>query len=84
MWLDPSTEQDAHLETLTRSVTAQRDLSIQINTELDEHNELLEDLGGGVDRTSSRLSDARKRLDRFSRGVKGNCECIQYCLMAKL
>ena len=36
------------------------------------HNGLLDELGHDVDRTHDRLSGARKKLDKFSRGVKGN------------
>lgn len=35
---------------------------------------MLEELGQGLDHTGSRLSNARKKLDRFARGVKGNSE----------
>ncbi|EJD07891.1 uncharacterized protein FOMMEDRAFT_130934 [Fomitiporia mediterranea MF3/22] len=65
-------EQDAHLDHLSLSVTRQRDISLQINDELTVHNGLLDELGHDVDNTHGRLNRARKRLDRFSRGVKGN------------
>ncbi|KAL5504988.1 hypothetical protein ACEPAH_7651 [Sanghuangporus vaninii] len=65
-------EQDEHLDHLSRSVGRQRDISLQINDELSVHNGLLSELEEEVDETHGRLGRARKRLERFSRGVKGN------------
>ena len=61
-----------HLENLSKSVTRQRDISIQINDELDVHSGLLQELDHDLDNTGGRLSGARKRLERFTRGIKGN------------
>ena len=68
------TEQDAHLDNLSRSVGRQHHLSLQINDELGVHNGLLGELEHDVDHTHNRLGGARKRLETFSRGVKGNCK----------
>jgi len=65
-------EQDAHLDNLSHSIGRQRDISIQIGDELEVHTGLLEDLDHGLDHTGDRLTGARRRLERFSRGVKGN------------
>ncbi|KAL5532345.1 hypothetical protein ACEPAF_5915 [Sanghuangporus sanghuang] len=65
-------EQDEHLDHLSHSVGRQRDISLQINDELSVHNGLLSELEEEVDETHGRLGRARKRLERFSRGVKGN------------
>lgn len=70
------TEQDAHLDNLSRSVGRQHHLSLQINDELGVHNGLLGELEHDVDHTHNRLGGARKRLETFSRGVKGNCKCF--------
>ena len=67
-------EQDAHLDRLSQSIGRQRDISLQINDELDVHTGLLEELDTDLDHTHNRLSGAAKRLQKFSRGVKGNCE----------
>ncbi|KAL5483531.1 hypothetical protein ACEPAI_8763 [Sanghuangporus weigelae] len=65
-------EQDGHLDHLSRSVGRQRDISLQINDELNVHNGLLSELEEEVDETHGRLGNARRRLERFGRGVKGN------------
>ncbi|KDQ51914.1 hypothetical protein JAAARDRAFT_40741 [Jaapia argillacea MUCL 33604] len=65
-------EQDAHLDNLSRSVNRQRDISLHINSELDVHTGLLEELDHDLDHTEGRLSGARKRLDKFARGIRGN------------
>lgn len=70
-------EQDAHLDNLALSVGRQRDISIQINDELGTHTGLLEALDEDLDNTGNRLTNARQRLDKFSRGVKGNCVCFR-------
>lgn len=67
-------EQDAHLDRLSHSIGRQRDISLQINDELDVHTGLLEELDTDLDQTHNRLSGAAKRLQTFSRGVRGNCE----------
>ncbi|EIN05491.1 hypothetical protein PUNSTDRAFT_91765 [Punctularia strigosozonata HHB-11173 SS5] len=64
--------QDDHLDALSRSIGRQRDLSLQINDELDTHHGLLESLDHELDRTSDRLSTARRKLNKFAKGVKGN------------
>ena len=65
-------EQDAHLDRLSQSIGRQRDISLQINDELDVHTGLLEGLDHDLDRTDSRLTHARRRLDRVARGAKEN------------
>ena len=67
-----TSEQDRHLENLTISVGRQREISIQIHDELDVHSNLLEELDHGIDNSSGRLGGARKRLERISKGIKGN------------
>lgn len=65
-------DQDVHLDELSRSITRQRDISLQINDELDVHTGLLEGLDHDLDRTDSRLTNARRKLDRVARGAKEN------------
>jgi len=69
-------EQDTHLDTLSRSIQRQRELSENIGDELDVHSGLLEDVEAGVDRTALRLGGARKRLDHLARGAKDNCSAL--------
>jgi len=65
-------DQDESLDRLSESIGRQRELSIQIGDELESHNGLLDDLDIMVDRSRSRLSGARKRLNRFSKKARDN------------
>lgn len=70
-------QQDDHLDHLAQSIGRQRDLSLQINEELDVHHGLLEEMDEELDRTGNRLSQARRKLDRVARGAKENStSCI--------
>lgn len=71
-------DQDVHLDNLSHSINRQRDLSLQINGELEEHTGLLESLDEELDRTSGRLSGARRRLDKVAKGAKENGESLDY------
>ncbi|KAH8996242.1 syntaxin-like protein [Lactarius akahatsu] len=62
--------QDIHLDSLSHSITRQRDLSMQINDELEVHTGLLEELDHDLDNTGSRLSRAGQRLGRVARDAK--------------
>lgn len=65
-----STDQDERLNLLSHSIVRQNHLSIQIGSELDLHNELLEDTDHAMDRTTARLSGAKKRLDKVASDAK--------------
>lgn len=65
-------EQDAQLDTLSQSISRQRDLSLQIGDELDGQALLLEDVEEGVDRHAAQFVRARGRLERFSRKAREN------------
>ena len=65
-------EQDEHLDHLSRSINRQHHISLQINDELGVHTGLLEELDTEVDRTGSRLSSARRRLDKLAKGAREN------------
>ncbi|KAF5352248.1 hypothetical protein D9757_012506 [Collybiopsis confluens] len=64
--------QDTHLSLLSDSISRHHTLSLQINSELDTHHGLLEELDTELDQTEGRLGRARKRLNRVSRGLRGN------------
>ncbi|KAF7979335.1 hypothetical protein HWV62_42753 [Athelia sp. TMB] len=74
-------DQDVHLENLAHSIGRQHGISLQINSELEEHHGLLEQLDTEVDNTHNRLSSARKRLDRVAKGVKGNGSTMTIALL---
>ena len=65
-------DQDEQLDTLGQSVGRQRMLGIQMGNELDEQNELLEDVESGVDRHTTTLERARKRLGHVARKSRDN------------
>lgn len=57
---------------MSHSINRQHHISLQINDELDIHTGLLEELDTDLDRTGSRLTGARRRLDRVAKGAKEN------------
>lgn len=67
-------EQDQQLDRLSHSIGRQHHISVQINDELDVHTGLLEELDTDLDRTESRLTGARRRLDKVARGAARNCQ----------
>ncbi|KAF9787798.1 syntaxin-like protein [Thelephora terrestris] len=74
-------EQDGHLEHLSQSISRQHHISLQINDELDTHTGLLEGLDHDLDRTQSRMSNARRRLERVARGAKANGSSVTIALL---
>lgn len=65
-------EQDEQLDRLGESIGRQHQLSIQIGDELEGHVALLDDMDGHVERHQSRLSGARRRLDKIRRSAGDN------------
>lgn len=65
-------EQDEQLDVLGASIGRQRDLSIQIGNELDDHAMMLDEVDNRVDRNQSQLDRARNRLGRVARKAKDN------------
>ena len=65
-------EQDDQLDTLSQSIGRQRTLGIQMGNELDEQVEMLDDVERGVDRHSTTLEGARRRLGQVARKSRDN------------
>lgn len=65
-------DQDDQLDRLGESIGRQHQLSIQIGDELDGHVALLDGMDGDVERHQSRLTGARRRLDRIRRRAGEN------------
>lgn len=65
-------EQDDQLDRLGESIGRQRDLSIQIGDELDEHVAMLDEVDAHVDRHQGRLDGARQRIGRIARKANDN------------
>ncbi|KAL9022492.1 MAG: hypothetical protein Q9185_000399 [Variospora sp. 1 TL-2023] len=65
-------DQDEQLDRLGDSIGRQRELSIQIGDELDEHVQMLDEVEGHADRQLGKLGGARKRLGGVARKAKDN------------
>ncbi|MCJ1283325.1 hypothetical protein MMC26_002653 [Xylographa opegraphella] len=65
-------DQDEQLDRLGHSISRQRDLSIQIGDELDEHVQMLDDVEEHVDRHQGRLDGARRSLGKVARKANDN------------
>ncbi|WEW57415.1 hypothetical protein PRK78_002882 [Emydomyces testavorans] len=63
-------EQDDQLDRLGESIGRQHQLSIQIGDELEDHVTLLDEVDGHVDRHTSRLDGARRRIGKFKRNAR--------------
>ncbi|KAI9298553.1 hypothetical protein K502DRAFT_339347 [Neoconidiobolus thromboides FSU 785] len=55
-------DQDRNLDLLSSSISNQKHISLQINEELINHNELLTELEDDLDNTDNNLTQGRKRL----------------------
>ncbi|RDL37348.1 Snare-domain-containing protein [Venustampulla echinocandica] len=67
-------EQDETLDRLGESIGRQRELSIQIGDELDEHVQMLDAVDGHVDRHATTLNKARKNLGTVARKARDNMQ----------
>lgn len=67
-------EQDEQLDRLGESISRQRELSIQIGDELDEHVQMLDEVDGHVERHTTTLNKARKNLGTVARKAKDNMQ----------
>lgn len=65
-------DQDEQLDRLGESITRQRELSMQIGDELDDHVAMLEDQEALVDRHQTRLDRARKQVGKIARTASDN------------
>lgn len=65
-------QQDEQLDRLGESIGRQRDLSIQIGDELDDHIQMLDDVEGHMDRHQTRLDGARRQLGNVARKARDN------------
>lgn len=67
-------DQDQHLDALTLSLNRQHEMSLQMNEELDLHQELLEEFDGDAERTGLRLGGASNQLDRLRNTLRDHGE----------
>ncbi|EST07877.1 Target SNARE coiled-coil domain protein [Kalmanozyma brasiliensis GHG001] len=63
-------DQDRHLDALSGSLNRQHEMSLQMNEELDLHQELLEEYDHHANRTGLRLGGATSQMDRLRDSLK--------------
>lgn len=69
-------EQDAQLDSLGASISRQRELSMQIGDELDDHVAMLDETEVIVDRHQGRLNGAKRRVDKIARTAGDNKQMV--------
>lgn len=67
-------DQDQHLDALSSSLNRQHEMSLQMNEELDLHQELLEEYDNDVNRTGLRIGGATNQMDRLRNSLKDHGE----------
>ncbi|EMR11261.1 hypothetical protein PNEG_00291 [Pneumocystis murina B123] len=65
-------EQEASLNNLYNSISLQKELTIQMESELELHDDLLEEMEVLIDRSQIKLDKSEKRLEGFTKGIKNN------------
>ncbi|KAI1388453.1 v-SNARE [Hypoxylon trugodes] len=74
-------QQDEQLDALGASIARQRELSMQIGDELDEHVAMLDDVDRTVDRHTSRLDRAKRQIGRISRAAGESKQMISIVIL---
>lgn len=65
-------DQDASLNNLYSSISLQKELTIQMKSELELHDWLLEEMDVLVDRSQTKLDRSEKRLEGFAKSIRNN------------
>jgi len=66
-------DQDETLDLLSTSVLKQKEIAVTINTELDVHNRILDDLDGKVGKTQAGIERERRHIAKVSESAKVGC-----------
>jgi len=66
-------DQDQTLDILSTSIQKQKEIAVTINTELDVHNKLLDDLDGKVGKTQAGIERERRHIAKVSESAKVGC-----------
>ncbi|KAI1480570.1 hypothetical protein K445DRAFT_318681 [Daldinia sp. EC12] len=74
-------QQDEQLDALGASIARQRELSMQIGDELDEHVAMLDDVDVAVDRHQGRLDRARRQVGKISRAAGDSKQMIAIIIL---
>jgi len=73
--------QDEDLEAVGQSVSRLKEMGQTINTELNQQSLILDDMDSEVDKTSGRLSNVVRRLNKL---LESTSDRVQWCLVAVL
>lgn len=65
-------EQDDQLDALAKAIARQRDLSLNISSELELHEDLIDETDRALDHTASRLGRASRSLDTVRKKTREN------------
>ncbi|KAI1213602.1 v-SNARE [Annulohypoxylon truncatum] len=74
-------QQDEQLDVLGASIARQRELSMRIGDELDEHVAMLDDVDVAVDRHQGRLDGARRQVGRIARSAGESKQMIAIIIL---
>ncbi|KAI2467673.1 v-SNARE [Annulohypoxylon bovei var. microspora] len=74
-------QQDEQLDALGESIARQRELSMRIGDELDEHVAMLDDVDVAVDRHQGRLDRARRQVGRIARSAGESKQMIAIIIL---
>ncbi|GAP90151.1 putative SNARE domain-containing protein [Rosellinia necatrix] len=74
-------QQDEQLDRLGASIARQRELSMQIGSELDDHVAMLDDVDVAVDRHQGRLDRAKRQVNRISRAAGESKQMIAIIIL---
>jgi len=77
-------EQDDGIDILAQSIERQKNMGNMISGELDLQEDMLDDLGAGMDRTDNRLTATTERVITVTEKAKGSgmCCCIALLILA--
>lgn len=74
-------QQDEQLDRLGASIARQRELSMQIGDELDDHVAMLDDVDVAVDRHQGRLDRAKRQVNKISRAAGESKQMIAIIIL---
>ncbi|KAI0850044.1 hypothetical protein F5Y00DRAFT_260776 [Daldinia vernicosa] len=74
-------QQDEQLDALGASIARQRELSMQIGDELDEHVAMLDDVDSAVDRHQGRLDRAKRQVGKITRAAGDSKQMIAIIIL---
>lgn len=73
--------QDDQLGEISKSLSRVKEISLDINEELDLHKRLLSDIESGTERTGAKLGREQKRLTKLTKAQTGCCVFVVLFLL---